>query len=299
MTLDELRLFVALAEDGSLTAAGRRVGLGPGGASAALRRIEGRARVRLVERSTRSVRLTPEGERFLATCEEMLAVWERGELALQDAREGLAGVLRVTAPIDLAEQYVAGWIADFVASHPEVRVTLLTGDAMLRIPADDIDVAIRYGTTPEVNQVVRRLASSRRVLVAAPDYLDRAGRPEVPADLDGHRCLAWLRGERPFARWTLTDGEAEHTHAFTPSLCADGGVVRRWAVGGEGIAFKGSLDVLEDLRTGRLERVLPGWHGEALPLVAATPGRRHRVARVQALIDGFAAGVTALTTGAD
>lgn len=296
MTLDELRLFVSLAEEGSLTAGGRRVGLGPGGASAALRRIEGRARVRLVERSTRSLRLTPEGEQFLRTCREMLAVWERGELALQTARQGLAGALRVTAPIDLAEQFVAGWVASFVRAHPEIRITLLTGDAVLPIPAEAIDVAIRYGLSGEVNHVVRRLGVSQRVLVASPGYLDRAGRPRDPQDLSAHRCLAWLRGERPFTRWTLLRGDEEQVHTFVPSLCGDGGLVRRWAVEGEGIAWKGSFDVWADLRAGRLERVLPDWHGVDLPLVAVTPGRKNRVARVQALIDFLATRARELTT---
>ncbi|MEZ4322300.1 MAG: LysR family transcriptional regulator [Myxococcota bacterium] len=288
MNLDELRLFVALAEAPSLTEAGRRVGLGPGGASAALQRIEDRARVRLVERTTRSLRLTPEGERFLQTCRDVLTVWGEGEQALADARDGLAGVLRVAAPRDLADRYVAPCLAAFVAEHADVRATLVADDALHRIPADDIDLAIRYGGVDDAGLVVRRLATTERILVASPGYLAAHGLPEGPAALGSHRCVSWIRAGRAYARWTLARGTEEQTVAVRPVLCGDGAQVRRWVLDGHGIALKADLDVRRELADGSLVRVLPDWSGGAVPLVAVTPGRRFRPARVQALIDRLA-----------
>lgn len=284
MTLDDARLFVTIARAASLSAAGRVLDRSPAAVSAALAKLETGARVRLVQRTTRALELTEEGRVFLHTCEGLLVAWEEGERRLAAAREGVGGELRVTGPADLSQQHLAGWIAGFVAVYPEVRVTLLVGDALAALPRDGVDVAVRYGALDDSTLVAVRLGHGERCLVAAPAYLDGAGRPERPAELARHRTLAWLRRDRPHTRWELFSEERAEAVEVSPVLCGDGAVVRQWAVAGEGIAFKSRLDVAADLAAGRLEVVLPDWRGSDLPLTAVVPAGRLRSRRVEALV---------------
>lgn len=291
-TLDALRWFAALRDAPTLAEAGRRVGLGPSGVSAALKRLERDQGVRLVERTTRHFRLTPEGEIFLATCERMLAVWSEGELALQSAHEGVAGPLRVSAPVDLG-QTVGTWLAALGRAHPGLQVSLLTADALHDLAADAIDIALRYGHPEASSLVARRLAGGERWLVASPAYLARAGAPEHPRALSTHRCLGILGAGHPPTRWGLHGPEGPLEVPIVPALSAHGAQVRRWAVQGEGIALKSALDLVDDLEAGRLVRVLPGW-GEAVPLHALMPSRRYRARRVQEALRHLAEGVRSL-----
>ena len=285
MNLDDLRLFIAVAREGSLSGAARQLGRSPAAASAALARLESDRQVRLVVRTTRSLRLTPEGDTFLATCEAMVAVWADGERALRHARHELMGPLRVAAPADLMAQRVAGWAASFATQHPGVRMTLLAGDALHRVAAEGVDVAIRIGPLDDSGLVVRRLGSTRRHLVASPAYVERHGPLSEPEGLRDHRCLVWQRHERPFTRWTLGRGRQERTVDVVPWLCGDGALVRQWALDGHGIGFKATVDITHDLADGRLVDPLPGWAGEAHPIYAVLPSARFQTARVTAFVD--------------
>lgn len=294
MTLDDARLFVAVAHAASLSAAARSLGLSPAATSAGLKRIEARLDLRLVRRSTRAMELTAEGQLFLNTCEALLDAWAEGERALRAARDQLHGGICIAAPADLAHQYLAVWLGELVDVHPTLHVTLLVSDSQHRLPSEGVDVAIRYGALDDSSLVAARLCGSDRVPVASPAYLDRAGRPTHPRELRAHATLAWLRRDRPHVAWPLERDGERFVAEVTPHLIGDGAIVRAWALAGRGIACKSRVDVAEDLSAGRLEEVLPGWRGEDVPVYAVLPAGRMRTARVSALIEHLRARMGAL-----
>ncbi len=282
--LDDARLFAVIARAPSLSAAARTLGRSPSSVSTALQRLEARLGVGLVQRTTRAMELTAEGTRFGEVCDALVSVWAAGERDLRAAKGSLEGAIRVAAPVDLAQQHLAPWCAGFVRAHPEVQITLLVDDAYQPLPGRGVDVAFRYGVPDDSSVVGTRIAEVPRWVVASPDYLDRAGRPSHPSALRDHTAVAWLREGRPHALWTLSQGETVVEVTVRPQLVGDGALVRRWALDGHGVAYKSALDVIEDLRAGTLENVLPGWQGAPAPLMALLPAGRRRAYRVERLI---------------
>lgn len=286
MHLDDARLFVDIAACGSISAAARRADLTPAAASATLKRLEAELRVRLVERSTRSLRLTPEGEQMRETCERLLATWSEGEALIGAQHRELTGTLRVAAPSDLARVWVAGWAAEFVREHPALQVVLHPSDGVRELAREPADVALRYGVLPDSALVARRLCTNGTVVVASPEYLARRGAPRTPQDLAAHDCLTYFLSGRPYTRWGFRRGGREVEVAVRTALCADdGGLVRQWAVAGHGIAVKSRMDVWRELQAGTLVTLLGAWRTAAYPLHAVYPSGRHVPLRARRWVD--------------
>ncbi len=284
--LSQLQLFVRLADAGSLSAAARQLQLTPAAASASLKRLEATLAVRLVERSTRSMRLTPEGELLRDHAQRALGVLDDARALLSVQRERLEGEIHLAAPSDLGREVISPMLDAFLAQHPGLRLTLLVSDAMHDLLRDRVDIAVRYGALPDSSLVVRPLCAVRRILVASPDYLARHGTPAHPNDLAQHNCLALYLNRRPEPSWTLErDGAVLRAKVQGNRRADDGALVRTWALQGLGIALKAQLDVLADLRAGRLVQVLPGWASGSFPLQALVPAQRHLPLRVRRLLD--------------
>ena len=290
MHLDDLGLFLRVAHAQSLSEAARHLDLTPASVSARLKRIEEELGVRLVERTTRALRLTPEGERFMQTCDSMTAAWARGQSLLrQDARE-VEGRISIAAPTDTSAQFLSDWVADYAKAHPRLLVTLRVGDRMHDLPREVVDIAIRYGELSDSSMIGRVLVRSQRWLVASPGYLERSPPLRCPADLAAHRCLAWQSRDQPKIQWAfVSPAGVPETVVVEPALCGDSFVVRQWAVRGHGVAYKASVDVAADVRAGRLVRLLEDYEGEAVPISAVMPSGRHVPARVRAMVDHLAA----------
>jgi DNA-binding transcriptional LysR family regulator len=286
MNLDDLRLFIRVAQTHSLTTAARQIDRTPAAVSAAVKRIEREVGARLIERTTRSMRLTAEGERFLQTCESTLMAWTRGHAGLQRSARSLEGLVRVAAPQDTGAQFLVPWLAEFAQEHAAVQVSVITADRIQNMAGEDVDIAIRYGELEDSTLVGRVLARSERVLVAAPSYLKRFTAPKAPLDLMEHRCLAWLRRDQPKTHWSFfSPAGATETVVVKPVLCGDGALVRAWAVAGNGIAYKAMIDVAEDLRSRRLVRLLSDYAGEPVPISAVTSSARYLPARVKSVLE--------------
>lgn len=287
MDTSDFLLFIRIAQCGSLSEAARQADLTVAAVSKRLKRMEAELQLRLVDRTTRSVRLTFEGERFLQTCETMTATWTRGKAQLRRSAKALEGQIRIAAPSDTSLQVLAPWLSEFVALHPDLQVTVLVGDRMHDVNREAVDIAIRYGLLEDSTMIGRTLWHSDRVLVAAPAYVAQAGRLATPGDLTSHRCLAWLRRDQAKVQWSfgMPDERTENV-VIKPVLCGDGALVRAWALAGAGIAYKARIDVEEDLRAGRLVQLLPHLTGEAVPVTAVLPSRRYVPARVKTLL-GF------------
>ncbi|GAC1458317.1 MAG: LysR family transcriptional regulator [Gemmatimonadaceae bacterium] len=289
MHLEDLNLFVRVAQTHSLSEAARQLDQTPSAVSARLKRIEEELGVRLVERTTRSLRLTPEGERFLQTCDTMTLAWTRGQSLLRQDARAVEGRIHIAAPSDTSAQFLADWIGDYIRAHPRLAVTLRVGDRMHDIPREAVDIAVRYGELADSSMVSRTLVRARRVLVASPEYLERSAPLLCPADLANHRCLAWLTRDQPKVQWTFgSPAGSSETIVVKPALCGDGLLVRLWALRGDGVAYKANIDVAVDLRAGRLTRLLSQYEGELVPISAVMPSGRHVPTRVRAMLDYLA-----------
>ncbi|HIE2366065.1 TPA: LysR family transcriptional regulator [Pseudomonas aeruginosa] len=234
---DDLQVFVHTSDSGSLSAAARQLEISPAVASAALKRLESELEVRLFARSTRSLRLTPEGDAFLLHARASLRSLEEGRRLLQGGKDQIAGVLQLSAPSDFGRNLLLPWLDEFQARYPQLS---------LRLPL-----------APD----------NRRVLCAAPGYLAERGEPRQPDDLREHNCLLYQLGGRVHDRWAFQRGRRSLTLTVAGDrVCDDADVVRRWALAGKGLVYKSWLDVAEDVRAGRLRLLLPEWQGEATPM---------------------------------
>lgn len=274
--LDDLALFVRTAALGSFSQAAREVNLLPGQASAAIGRLERELDIRLFARSTRSLRLTDEGRRYLPFAEDALQALRDGVDGMRGENAALSGTLQVAAPSDFGRNVLLPWIGEFRRVHPGLAIQLLLSDQVADVFRDPVDIALRYGQIEDASFIALPVApDNRRVLVAAPAYIARHGRPASLAELAAHSCLAYRLRGRVYDRWCFPLATGEQVVQVGGGMVSDDAdVVRRWAVAGEGIAYKSWLDVCADVVAGRLEVLLPALPGEGAPLHLVCPHRK-------------------------
>ncbi|AZF05545.1 LysR family transcriptional regulator [Pseudomonas sp. R5-89-07] len=281
----DLEVFVRTADTGSLSGAARGLGLTPAAASIALKRLETRLGLRLFARSTRSMRLTEEGRRYLDSVRVALAALNEGEQALKQQSQGLTGLLQVAAPSDFGRNVLLGWLDAFKAEHPNIRLQLMLNDSNADLFRDTVDIALRFGVPRDSSLVALPIASDHhRVACASPAYLSRHGTPQQPMQLSGHSALRYMRQGQVSKTWRFCRGaQVEEVEVSGDFLSDDGEVVRRWALAGHGIAYKARLDVVGDLAAGRLVALFEGWQGEPAPFNLMCPHRLQVSERVKAL----------------
>lgn len=278
--LDDLTVFVLAADNGSLSAAARLLNIAPAVASAAIKRLEAELGVRLFARSTRSLRLTSDGARYVEFARNALSELRAGQDALIHERDALRGALTLSIPSDLGRSVLAGWLDEFMAQHPALTLSVRIGDTPVDMFRQPVDAAVRYGVPDDSTLVASPMAQdNRRVLCASPAYFARHGKPATPDELHEHNCLRYALSETMHDRWSFTKENGERVVKVSGNRVSDDGeLVRRWALAGHGLAYKSHLDVLADLRAGRLETALDDWTGESAPInlisthrLAATP----------------------------
>ncbi|BBP70616.1 LysR family transcriptional regulator [Pseudomonas sp. Seg1] len=281
----DLEIFVRVADSGSISAAARALELTPAAASIALKRLETRLGIRLLARSTRSMRLTEEGRRYLESVRLALATLADGEQALKQQTEGLSGVLQLAAPSDFGRNVLLPWLDEFKREHPNIQLQLLLNDRHSDLFRETVDVALRFGVPSDSTLVALPiLPQHRRVACASADYLARHGTPRHPAELCEHSALLYLRNGRPYNTWQfIRADEVLEVEVHGDYLSDDGEVARRWALAGHGIAYKAWLDVAEDVRAGRLVTLFDDWRGEHAPFNLFCPHRVQVSERVKVL----------------
>jgi len=288
--LEDLRLFVAIVERGSLTAAAKSQALTPGAVSLRLTALEKGLETHLLRRTTRRLQLTEPGERFLETARRVLADVDDLQQEFAHEHGSLKGLVRVTAPWDMGRNYVAPALDRFMADHPDVTTSLMLSDAPLDLNEAGIDIGIRHGRLPDSPLQLRRISTNRRIPVAAPRYLDRVGRPTSPADLLRMNCMAFLRNGRRSDNWPfLSDGTVTTQKVFGDRDANDGDLLRLWAIDGKGVILKSAWDVVEDFEKKLLEPMLVELCPSEVDLQIVMPAMRHRPRRVTALADHLAA----------
>lgn len=284
--LNELRTLRAIVAAGSLSAAGRALGVSLAVVSKRLSTLEGRVGLRLVNRTTRTLSPTEEGLALLAHLDRALEALDEAEERLATGRDEPIGTLRVTAPVSFGRRHVAPVLANLVARHPRLDAVLSLDDRLADVSGGTFDVAIRIGGLGDTNATMLKLADNRRVLAASPAYLDRCGRPRTPDALASHAFLRYGDGIAP---WTLiaADGTTA-TLAARPRLRVDNGdALHDWCVAGHGVMMKSIVDLGDDLASGRLERVLPGWNGGDIPIVALFASRHHQPRKLRIFLDAM------------
>lgn len=285
----DLQVLLHTARGGTLTAAARALGITPAAASATLKRLEAQLGARLFERSTRAMRLTPQGQTLLDYAGRAFELLAEGESLVTADRGALVGTLRVAAPSDLTRSALLPWFDEFLDAHPGLQLALSVGDRPLDVTRDEVDVALRYGALADSRLVARKLADSRPVLCASPAYLRRHPAPQVPQDLLQHNCLTFHRSGRRQRVWRFAhDGQWTEVRVDGDRVVDDASLARQWTLAGRGITLKSALDVQQDEASGALVRLLPDWDTEPYPLHALLPSGRFVPARVRALVDFLA-----------
>lgn len=286
LTSADLRFFVTLAGAPSLAAASRVLDVTRSAVTQRLAQLEARLSCRLLDRSKRRLRPTAEGQLLLARARVLLAELEELGGLLTARREVVSGHLRVSAPLGFGRRYVTPVLAAFRHQFPSVSVTLTLTDHPATADEDNWDVIVHIGELRNSSLVMVRLAPNERVLCAAPSYLAKRAPLRAPADLAAHACLALRQNEEDVTLWRFADrrGKTIPTRV-TPAMASnDGESVHAWALAGLGIIVRSEWDVVADLKSGRLRRVLPGYSLPSADVVALLGRRGGRTARANAFV---------------
>ena len=258
--LDDLAVFVHVLARQSFSAAARDLHLAPKTVSKQIARLEQALGTTLFERNTRNLRITDEGRAIAERARVALGVLEEVQELASGANQQLRGSIRLTAPTPFGRKFVAPAIHDFCRLHPHVGFDLRLSDQVQDLYSGDLDMAIRMGELADSRLVARRVADNRRILAASPTYLKAHGQPAQPEELARHNCLVFAYPGLLQNTWPLRKGRREQSIAVSGSLCSDSGdVLHAWCLAGLGISLRETWDIHEELRDGRLVRVLPDW----------------------------------------
>ncbi|WP_076414422.1 LysR family transcriptional regulator [Shewanella sp. UCD-KL12] len=265
--LKDLHLAIRIADLQSVSAAGRELAMTPAAASAALQRLEKQIDCQLFSRSTRSMKLTQEGQVFIETGRKALQLLDGASNALADNRGELKGEIRIALPSDLGRNLIRGWLDEFASQANDLTLNLFFGDQISDLINQNLHLALRYGQLEDSNLKRRQLAMTHRVAIASPDYLAQNGTPKHPNELSQHKILLLNRGGEPWNRWRFSHkGESYETHVKGNKISNDGAVIHEWALAGQGIAYKSWLDVAADVHQGKLVLLFPDQLAEKIPL---------------------------------
>jgi len=284
-TLD-LSFFHLLAHKGSLVATARELGITPPAVSKRLTALEARLGVRLVNRTTRSMSLTSEGELYVSHAARILTQIDELEQVLSSSRAAPKGLIRVNASLGFGRRHIGPALAAFFAHYPEVEIQLEISDHPLDLATHGFDLGIRFGSLPDAAFHARKIASNRRLLCASPLYLEKYGIPQKLADLHRHNCIFIRQNESPYGVWSFTHGgHTENVKVQGALGCNDGEVALNWALEGYGILLRAEWDIARYVRSGRLRLVLEDQTPTRADVYAVYPQQLHLSARVRSLID--------------
>lgn len=288
-----MSMFMTIVEHQGLGAAARTLNVSPASVSTKLKALEAHYGVKLLNRTTRVLSLTDEGERFYQLCKSTLDHVQEMENAMFCDQVSLSGNLRISAPRDLGKNVIAPMLELFIDKHPKVSPHLILTDDVLSIYEHRLDVVFRYGHLEDSQLISRHLSTSRRVLCASPDYLVCYGVPKTPEDLSKHHCIGAMRSGEQLTRWTFYVNNEKQQILIHPSrLSNDGEMLKRWALDGKGIALKSWMDIEQEVAKGQLVVVLDDYlqnftldvkSGADLHLIY--PSKDHMPSRTRAFVE--------------
>ncbi|ABC21842.1 LysR family transcriptional regulator [Rhodospirillum rubrum F11] len=288
--MDRLTLmetFTKVAELGSFSRAAERLGLSRSVVSKYVSALEDRLGARLVNRTTRRLSLTEVGEVYLLRCQAILADLEEAEQAAGALHGAARGTLRINAPMSFGFRHLAAAIPPFLAHHPGLGVDMTLDDRFVDLLDAGFDVAVRIGSLPDSSLIAVRLAPLHIVVCASPEYIKAQGAPERPEDLTGHNCLIYSlqRFGDLYPLVHAGGGEQVSVPVHGRFRANNGDALRAAAVAGGGVMISPTFLCGDDLRAGRLVRLLPEWTGPEQGINAVYPHNRHVSAKVRAFVD--------------
>jgi DNA-binding transcriptional LysR family regulator len=281
--------FVKVVQEGSFTAAARVLKIPKTRISRKVQELERRLDVQLLNRTTRSLKLTTAGQVYFQHCEALVKDLEDAENAVAELQQHPRGWLRITAPHWLTTRVLAPVLTEFRRFYPEVYPQLIISHEVIDLVAKEIDIAFRLveGLMPDSTLAVRRLGGLPMGVYAAPAYLERAGAPQDPSELAQHACLlTQFYFDRPLAAWPLSrDGVTTHFPVRPVAVASDPEGLHGFLLAGEGLHLANHVRVKADVEAGRLVRLLPEWSGPEPSLYAVRPGGRVQPPKVKAFLD--------------
>ena len=282
----ELEFFVLLNRLGSLSAAARSLNITPPAATMRLASMEKRIGARLLNRSTRKISLTPEGELYLQQASRLIEELRELDEIVSGNRRDPRGLLRVNVPLGFGRTIIAPLVSIFAGRFPDVEVQLEVTDRPIDLIAQGFDLAIRFGELPDNRLNARRIMSNRRFICASPTYLNKYGTPKAIADLTKHRCIVHRQNDDAYGVWKfLIDGRSEIVKVHGTLSSNDGDIVQGWALDGQGIVIRSEWDVAKYIESGRLRQILPEFSLPSADLYAYYPSKQNLPARVRAFIN--------------
>lgn len=284
---ESLLSFVRAAELGSFAAAAGALGVTPAAVGQTVKRLEERFGVKLLNRTTRKMSLTPEGWMLLNRCKKPLAEFEEIARLFDESRGAVAGRLRITAPLELGRRHLLPIIADFCGEHPEIEIDLDVSDRMRDFVDDPIDLAFRLSRPEDSSLIARPISDLQAVTVAAPAYLERHGEPKHPQDLDRHSCIGYRYPTTGAVyQWSfLIDGQEQRYTARCAIVVNDPETSCEAAALGLGILQTGSNYATPYLADGRLRLLMKRFIATTRTIYLCYPSRDHIPLRVSAFID--------------
>lgn len=289
MLLDNISLFQLIVEKGSLAAAGREAGLSSTTVSDRLSALEAHFGVVLLNRTTRAISLTEEGRSLLDGAKRVLSEVEELETRIRLGADTLSGPIKISAPSDVGRTIISDEINHFLSENPAITVELQLSDGFVDIVGQGFDIAVRFGSVTDSTLRIRTLGQKRRLVCAAPGYLEKHGTPKKPADLRAHNCLLMRFGMHLDNVWRFGPGAMRQLVTVSGDrMTNDGALVRQWCLSGYGIMLKSELDVGRDIKAGNLVELLQKFTSPATPVQMLFPPGRAQPRRVRALADRLA-----------
>lgn len=281
--LNEMAIFVHVVDAGSFTGAARNLGLPKSTVSRKITQLEERLSVRLIQRTTRSLRLTDTGTAYYNHCSRILNDINEANVAVTQMQSTPTGTLRLTAPPLFGSAVLAKLVADYMAVHPQVQVDMVLSDQKLDLVQEGIDIAFRIGQLEDSSLIGRHLGDVNAMMCASPAYLEEHGHPQHPSDLHAHHLLTATQWQS----WHLHGpGDDQISIQVKPRLKANDFMsLYRLAVEGTGIAPLPTLIASQGIRKGELAPVLSHWPFEASPIHALYPSNRHLSAKVRSFVE--------------
>lgn len=288
MLLEDLEVILKVAEFRSITAAATNLDMRTATASAAVKRVEAALGFELFVRTTRHLRLSSAGERYLPQCEQALKMLDQAKLNMREDLGIIDGEIRIAISSDLGRNLITPWLDEFLLKYPNVALRSSISDSNIDFYRDSVDMALRYGSPTDANMYGFKICDVPRVLCASTDYLSEHSSPVQPSDLSGHNGLLYQLHDILQDEWILNDGTKDHKVKLKGNRASnDGDLVRRWCVAGKGIAIKSSLDMSNDLLAGRVVNLMPEFKPTPTELWLVCPSRQSITPTVRLLRDLF------------
>jgi len=282
----DIRFLLTIRESASLAAASRKLGLTPSAVTQRLQLLEKKLAVRLVDRTARTLRFTAEGELLCQRGGDLVQQFDTLFDDLHGLSGGLVGTLKINAPLGFGRRHVAPAVAEFQQRHPQVTISLTLSDRPLTETVDRFDIVVHIGALQDSSLVGFAIAQNARLLCAAPSFIRRFGQPATPDALADMPCIVLSENNEDVSLWSFRKGKVSRSVRVRPTLsCNDGDVIHRWACEGRGAILRSEWDVADDLRAGRLVRLMPSWKSPDADVIALTNHRAGLAARARQFVN--------------